>query len=738
MKYLKLSLNKLNWRVKSILYFVLFISFFFSLGKSEAQKAAQNYFFTLDSEELITLKPDRNTEQEISIAGFNTTTTKNTPAIVTVISGDEIAQMGARDLIDILRFVPGFSFAQDINHGSGLSVRGNWAFEGRFLFMLNGMQMNEVIFGTYLFGQHSPLNNIDRIEIIRGTAAAKYGGLATLAIINIVTNKGIKHQGLNFSTMTGLSNDQLSRNSLEASVVQHFNSGLHYSVTGKIGSGLKSTQVLYDEHGNTTDYSDNTALYNGQLLFNLGIKKFNFQLYFDQYEFEDVHTQQMAVSQTFGLDAGYRTKLSKKVELFTQFTFKSDLPRLTEMDESANAHSFSTDTHSSEGETFAGDLSFNAIFNSKNTRFNGIVGTTISPTSAINVTLGGQFYIDKVSHRVHIFSLGNKGHSRLYTNMAGFTDFSLNTRIVNLTAGFRFDKFQGLKPVLVQRFALTKEVGKFHSKAIFNTSFKLPTRQTFEMLRVHESIVKHEEESLTAEKVRSLEFELGYQFNEKMSLSTNIFDMYVDNTIISSLDSQEENQNEVGHQGEESHESEENFQFNSRYSNSGTLRTRGIEITGRYKPFNQVNLSASYSYYHAVENTVPEVSLDGYKGLIAGTAPHKMTLLAIFSFGKRIKLTSSLMYQSKKYGFESYTKENYDTDEKTLELHQLQFNPVNYLNLNITYKNLLTRGIDISFGGYNLLNQELYFVSPNRFGQRPLPDQGREFILRLTYNLDVN
>ena len=44
--------------------------------------------------------------------------------IVTVITGEEIRNMGARDLIDVLQLVPGFNFGVDVSNVVGLGIRG--------------------------------------------------------------------------------------------------------------------------------------------------------------------------------------------------------------------------------------------------------------------------------------------------------------------------------------------------------------------------------------------------------------------------------------------------------------------------------------------------------------------------------------------------------------------------------------------------------------------------------------
>src|SRR5688500_62678 len=63
----------------------------------------------------------------ISVATQKSLSTRNTPGIITLITEEEIKTSGARDLIDVLRLVPGFDFALDAEGRVGVGIRGNWA-----------------------------------------------------------------------------------------------------------------------------------------------------------------------------------------------------------------------------------------------------------------------------------------------------------------------------------------------------------------------------------------------------------------------------------------------------------------------------------------------------------------------------------------------------------------------------------------------------------------------------------
>src|SRR5688572_25146788 len=51
---------------------------------------------------------------------------RETPGILSVVTAEEIQNSGARDMVDVLRLVPGFDVMQDLQFVMGMSLRGSW------------------------------------------------------------------------------------------------------------------------------------------------------------------------------------------------------------------------------------------------------------------------------------------------------------------------------------------------------------------------------------------------------------------------------------------------------------------------------------------------------------------------------------------------------------------------------------------------------------------------------------
>ncbi len=99
----------------------------------------------------------------------------------------EIERSGARDLIDILNLVPGFRSVSEVHETISLGTRGVYGAEGKIQINIDGIEVNENLFGYILLGNHHPAEMIEQIEIIRGPGSAIYGGTAELGVIKIIT-----------------------------------------------------------------------------------------------------------------------------------------------------------------------------------------------------------------------------------------------------------------------------------------------------------------------------------------------------------------------------------------------------------------------------------------------------------------------------------------------------------------------------------------------------------------------
>ena len=126
--------------------------------------------------------------EEVTIATKHETPVGKAPSVITVITAEEIKNLGYRTFAEILRIVPGFELLQDVLYRTvDPAVRGLKG-ANKIRVMLNGHFVNTPYTGdAFVNFDDFPVENIKKIEIVRGPGSAVYGENAFLAVINIVT-----------------------------------------------------------------------------------------------------------------------------------------------------------------------------------------------------------------------------------------------------------------------------------------------------------------------------------------------------------------------------------------------------------------------------------------------------------------------------------------------------------------------------------------------------------------------
>ena len=123
--------------------------------------------------------------------------TSQAAAAVFVISQQDIRNSGALNIPDLLRMVPGLEVAQIDASKWAISSRGfNGQYSNKLLVLIDGRTVYTPIFaGVFWDSQNIALNDIERIEVIRGPGAAVWGSNAMNGVINIISKSAENTQG---------------------------------------------------------------------------------------------------------------------------------------------------------------------------------------------------------------------------------------------------------------------------------------------------------------------------------------------------------------------------------------------------------------------------------------------------------------------------------------------------------------------------------------------------------------
>jgi len=118
-------------------------------------------------------------------------------AAVFVITADDIRRSGATSIPEVLRMAPGVHVARVNTRIWAVTARGfNGGFSNKLLVLMDGRTLYTPAFsGVYWDVQDTLLDDIERIEVIRGPGATLWGANAVNGIINIITKHAADTQG---------------------------------------------------------------------------------------------------------------------------------------------------------------------------------------------------------------------------------------------------------------------------------------------------------------------------------------------------------------------------------------------------------------------------------------------------------------------------------------------------------------------------------------------------------------
>ncbi len=624
---------------------------------------------------------------QLTVASSKATNARRSPGIVTLITSEDMRKLGARDLLDVLYMVPGFTVNADIYHTDGLSVRGIYAIEGRTLFIIDGIMMNDLAYGNFSFAHRYPIDQIDRIEIIRGPGSAIYGGFAELAVIKVTTKGAAGKKGIEVGAQYGQMTRGYARRDVTARMATKNVDAAVYIEQGRRSD--QSSQLQDTGIPSVVDYDLIDTTETRPFYANVGVHGGDFEARFIMDKFE------MENRQAYGyliLPYAFKTTfLSYNFQLKYRWKPRSDLtitPTYTfRHDESWKVKEDWTRTSSE------------VYFNSPIRRHTAQVKSVWQPKESFNLTAGAE-YMSEVAETIPpsdqflITRIG--GRHLAFASVAAFSEALLETELANFTVGVRWEDHSAFDNAFVPRFAATRTFGDFHLKGLFSKAYRNPSVQNI-------NTFDYSSGSLRPEEATTYEIEAGYQLSSSQAITANVFDTTIDHPLIyvSNAD---------------------------KYQASDRLATRGFELEYRLKG-EWGSGAINYSHYSVLANdTSTIVNSDGRQTL--GNSPDKITALANYRITSELTLTPSIIYLSPAYSatYNPATLDDFNYETAT-EAYYL-------LNLNFAVENLGgIKGLGGSLGVFNILNQHHVYHVAYHSEADDLPAPSREIVGRIGYSV---
>jgi iron complex outermembrane recepter protein len=151
------------------------------------------------------LSPEQLFEATVVSASRSEESVWEAPAAVYVITASDIERAGVSTIPEALRLAPGVQVARIATSGWAVSIRGfNGALANKLLVMIDGREIYDPLFsGVYWDIQDTVIEDIERIEIVRGPGGSLWGANAVNGIINIITRDAAETHGALLSATTG-------------------------------------------------------------------------------------------------------------------------------------------------------------------------------------------------------------------------------------------------------------------------------------------------------------------------------------------------------------------------------------------------------------------------------------------------------------------------------------------------------------------------------------------------------
>jgi outer membrane receptor for ferrienterochelin and colicin len=621
-------------------------------------------------------------DTRVDIASKKPQTARETPGIVTVITRDDIISSGARELLDVLVLVPGFSPGVDVEGVVDLGVRGQWGHEGKIVLLIDGQPMNELLYSSLQLGNHYPLESIDHIEVIRGPGSAIYGGYAELAVINIITRGAASLEGVAVAGSYG----QLGNTAGHANASLSFgttSTGIKdLSAAGSLAIGHASSGGTYrDFAGGAYAMDGNSAVDPLFVKLAINYRRLHIDAIVDQYAIQtrDGYGPVSAATvregfHAYALDVRYELALQDHLTLTPRFDVVRQTPwQIT-------------------------DASSVMFYDKTISRYTAALTLSYDPTKQINLLAGAETYSD----RAHLNDIRIVGSQTLfgdqpdiaYDTIATYAQLLADHRIANLTLGVRYEHHSAVGNSFVPRIALTKVIGRFHAKLLASQAFRAPGVENINL----------SPGALRPEKTTVFEAEAGYEIGEHMFAVVNAFDTTIKKPII--YDYNQATMTEA-------------------YQNFDRTGTRGVEVDYRVK-YPRGSADINYSYYTAAgKNAVDAYRVPGHDSVLLAFPAHKVAMSGSLHLYRGLSFNPSAVIYGERYGYLTG-----DADGNAVLGRKA---PTALVNLYLLYRDVLVPGLELGAGIYDVADQHYQYLQPYNGGHPPMPAAGREVVFRVAY-----
>ena len=550
-------------------------------------------FFSLEKSSL-----EESLNIKTSVATRSALPLRAAPGLVTVITREEIQASGARDLIDVLKLVPEFEFGVDVQGNLGLGVRGNWGNEGKVLLLWDGQAYNETLYSTIQFDRF-PVDQIERVEIIKGPGSVVYGGFAELAVIKIETCQPRAINGSKTYAAYGLGRKARARSYAGYTYGKDLG-GTEVSAKVFWGDAQRSDRRYSDFSGASYGLNGNSDLSPKSVNLYAARGPLSSRLIIDDYSLRN-RDHFGSVLSTGSSRVGFRS-------VFYEAKYGWDVSDSVRLEPRLNYAAAEPWREDDE----------HLPYDKKTSRLTASLYSFYRPGGAFDGMLGGEYYNDsvRIGEGTGAASMAGSGSGQKYDNLALFSQAAFKAGETDIAAGVRYDRNSHFGSSLVPRLAATRVRNNFNFKAIYSEAFRAPS---IENIRLNHDI--------NPERTKSTEVEAGYKVSDHLFISGNFFHVAIYDPIVYTLTGGAET-----------------------YRNYDRTGTRGLGAAVKYKN-GSTRGDLGYVYQNTDCNRVAPYAVPGHSSYMLAFPRHKLTASASLPLLAGVSLNPSAVYVSKRYGY---------------------------------------------------------------------------------------
>ncbi len=610
------------------------------------------------------------------LADMDSRDEREASAQVQIITARQIEAYGIRTLYEALMLVPGFSAALDADNVIGTGIHGNWAMEGKCLYMLDGKALNENDYGTFAIGNRIIMSNVERIEVLLGPGSILHGGYAALAVVNIISRSAETGSGARIDWQTGYADGHQAYNTVGLNGAHRISGQQEFSYIASVSRGNRSNANYLLGDSTAVNLADSTGYEANTFQLGYRWKSLKASAAYLEERHHVAGAPYVVQNRDLLLSLEQRTRLLPQLELEWRATHSEQAPwNFLNTDVPEELASNTTNQRTTAQATLAYKL-----------------------WDKLTLRIGGQGYLQQSAYqwRGEGSAVFRNGQPTIHFNsLAWYMEAGWRSKIGALTAGFRQEHNELVGSFFAPRIAYTKVIGRFHGKLLWGQAYRIPSIMNITYGPL--------EESLKGETVTNLEAEAGLRIGHALRITANGYRTSVTNPIVYATEGL----------------------FIDNYINRSQSGTYGVD--GRIQAeTRKASFMAGIGSYRPLpgsdlkESTVEAPGAEALQGL-----PNMRVLAAIgFDATPWASLHGRLFWQSSAWSLQGYN------GAPAALVHWPQQTD---LFLGISLKPDKERRLRADIGCSNVLDEARVLVNPQSNNLMPFQLSGRQWQLGLSY-----